>query len=104
VTEPQFLVVITSRAAKHIEEADRWWRANRPAAADAILEELERALRLIASQPGAGIRARQASVAGVRRILLLKVGYFLYYRLAPRRREIRVLALWHVQRGISPKV
>jgi hypothetical protein len=64
VTEPQFPVVITTRAAKHIEETDRWWRANRPAAADAIL----------------------------------------YYRLAPRRREIQVLALWHMQRGLGPKV
>ena len=30
------------RAADEIEAADRWWRLNRPAAAGAIAEELQR--------------------------------------------------------------
>jgi plasmid stabilization system protein ParE len=104
VTQPQLPVVITWPAEKQIEEAHAWWRANRPAAPDAILEELGRALPLISSQPGAGISSPSARFTGVRRILLLRVGYFLYYRLAPRRREIQVLALWHAQRAAAPRL
>lgn len=104
MTRPQLPVVITRRAAKQIEEALQWWRANRPAAPDAIVEELERALPLISSQPGVGISAKAARLRGVRRILLLRVGYLLYYRLAPRRREIQVLALWHAQRATVPRL
>jgi plasmid stabilization system protein ParE len=104
VTPPQLPVVITRRAAKQIEEAHQWWHTNRPAAPAAILDELERALPLISSQPGVGISAKGTRLTGVRRILLLRVGYFLYYRLAPRRREIQVLALWHAQRAAAPRL
>jgi plasmid stabilization system protein ParE len=90
------------RAVTQVEEADRWWRANRAAAPDSILEELERALVLILSQPAAGVPAGSVRLGGVRRVLLSKVGYFLYYRLAPRRREIQVLAFWHARRGTRP--
>jgi hypothetical protein len=47
-------VVFTRRAARHVEEAGRWWRDNRTKAPDALQEELERALQLIAAQPDIG--------------------------------------------------
>jgi len=40
----------------------------------------------------------------VRRVLLPRVGYFLFYRVARRRTELQVLAFWHTKRGAGPKL
>ena len=68
-------VSFTRRASKQAEEAGRWWLENRSKAPEALSEELEQAVRLIASQPEVGATARNARLAGVRRILLSRVGY-----------------------------
>lgn len=65
----------TRRASKQVEEAGRWWRENRAKALEALREELDQALQLIASQPEVGAMARNATLTGVRRILLSRVSY-----------------------------
>jgi len=71
-------VSFTRRASRHVEEAGRWWRENRAKAPEALREELEQALQLIASQPEMGAIARNVNLAGVRRILLSRVSYYLF--------------------------
>ena len=96
-------VSFTRRASKHVDEAGRWWRENRAKAPEALREELDQALQLIASQPDVGAIARNAKLAGVRRILLSRVSYHLYYRsLETPARSIQVVALWHASRGEGP--
>ena len=96
-------VRFTRRAAGHVDEAGRWWRANRTKAPSALREELARALQLVTSQPDAGATARNVRLAGVRRILLRRVNYHLYYRLVESpSRSIQVVALWHAGRGDGP--
>jgi tRNA G18 (ribose-2'-O)-methylase SpoU len=98
-------VSFTRRAARQVEEAGEWWRDNRTKAPEALPEELERALELIASQPDVGAIARNAKLAGVRRILLSRVRYHLYYRLLETTgRSIQVVALWHASRGEPPRL
>lgn len=41
-------VEFTALAAEHIREAEQWWRLNRPAVPNAIREELQRLLPIIA--------------------------------------------------------
>ena len=83
----------------------RWWRANRSKAPAAFVEELERALELIAAEPGIGARARNSRLAGVRRVLLHRVRYYLYYRVieAPVA-GVQILAVWHASRGSDPRI
>ena len=96
-------VNFTRRASTHVAEAGRWWRENRAKAPEALREELDQALQLIASQPDVGAIARNAKLAGVRRILLGRVSYHLYYRLLETpARSIQVVALWHASRGEGP--
>jgi plasmid stabilization system protein ParE len=102
VTAQRFSVLVWDEAASQIEEANDWWRAHRRAAPDALVEDLERAFDLIARQPGIGTPARSGDLPDVRRLLLPRVGYFLYYRVVPSRREVNVLALWHARRGAGP--
>ncbi len=68
---------ITRRAAAQIGEAVAWWIENRPAAPDAIFEELERAFTLLAIHPNLGANARNTHLPGVRRIHLGRIHYHL---------------------------
>lgn len=95
-------VVLTWRAEAQIEKAASWWRANRPKAPDALLEELNRAFVLLAHQPAIGIPARNVRLAGVRRIHLHRVRYYLYYQLLEDPAQIEILALWHASRAQAP--
>ena len=93
---------IVGRAARQIAEAGAWWRENRPAAPEALEEELGRGLALIAQQPGVGAKARNAKLAGVRRIYLSRIRYYLYYRVQESSEAVEVLALWHASGGSGP--
>ena len=89
----------TLRAAAEIRRASAWWRANREAAPFALAEDIERAFELVAAQPGIGSRARNAKKEGVRRLLLSRTGYHLYYQVNAEAGRIEILALWHSRRG-----
>jgi hypothetical protein len=71
---------------------------HRPKASNAIREELERASLLICVQPEIGARATNISLAGVRRLQLARVRYYIYYRV------VAVLAFWHESRGSGPSI
>lgn len=100
----RLLVKPTPRAAAEIRLASAWWRANRQAAPFALADDLERAFELIAAQPGIGARARNPKKEGVRRLLLSRTGYHLYYQVNAEAGRVEVLALWHSRRGSEPAV
>jgi plasmid stabilization system protein ParE len=95
-------VVLTRRAARQVEDAARWWSANRPAAPNAIRDDVQAAAVLIGEQPMGGTPIVHRKHHGLRRIHLTRVGYHLYYRLAPRLRQVQVVAFWHARRGMPP--
>lgn len=95
-------VFFTRRAEREAVMEDRWWRENRPAAPDLLARELERALSLLTIGPMLGPAARDVRLRGVRRILLSRTGYHVYYRVQPRKRRVLVLALWSARRGRPP--
>jgi plasmid stabilization system protein ParE len=94
----------TLRAAAEIRRASAWWRANREAAPFALAEDIERAFELVAAQPGIGSRARNAKKEGVRRLLLSRTGYHLYYQVNAEAGRVEILALWHSHRGREPSI
>jgi len=104
VTHPSLPAVFTATARGQVERAQVWWEENRPAAPDAILNELRVALQLVTSQPSCGATVASTRFRGVRRILLRRVGYFLSHRVAPRKKQQEVLAFWHARRGTGPAV
>ena len=82
-----------------------WWRRNRFKAPDALAKDLEGALELIATQPYIGAIARVERLRGVRRVLLNRVRYYLYYRVRGTPAvSIEIVAFWHVSRGSGPKI
>ena len=97
-------VTFTALAAQHIRKAEAWWRINRTLAPNAVRQELERALTLIASQPRIGSRAMNVKLPGVRRIFLPKIKQHLYYHVLESPDRVEVVALWHARRGKGPPI
>lgn len=93
-------VKVSARAASHIRKAAQWWAENRPAAPGAVRQDIGDALALLAQQPGIGAAYDGAKTRDVRRLLVGRIRYFIYYR--PTRDTLEVLAVWHVSRGKQP--
>ena len=54
------------------------------------------------STEGAKRRPRRRGVAGVRRIHLTRIRYYLFYRVVSDPQAIEILALWHSSRQGTP--
>ena len=69
--------------------------------AGAVRTDIGEALALLAQQPGIGVAYKKRGKAeNVRRILLSRMRYFIYYRVTSE--TVEVLALWHMSRGKQP--
>lgn len=95
---------VARRAAAQIREAADWWLANRPKAPHAFEEDLEKAFSLISSLPGTGQVVRHSIIRGLRRALLGRVRYYLYYTVDTDEESVKVLALWHANRKGHPRL
>jgi plasmid stabilization system protein ParE len=90
---------IKARAKREIEKAAEWWAENRLAA---VRKDVEDALKILVEQPGIGTKVETGRSPQVRRFLLNRTNYFLYYRV--RRAELEVLSVWHTSREHGPSV
>ena len=95
-------VRVSARAASQILKAAEWWAENRPAAPGAIRADIGEALELLARQPGVGTIYHGRKAHDVRRLLLGRIRYFIYYRVTPE--TLDVLAVWHISRGKQPSL
>ena len=95
-------IEVSDLAKGQIRAAEQWWRLNRPKAPNAIREDLDRASSLISVQPEVGARATNVSLAGVRRLHLARVRYYVYYRVVTDPERVQLLAFWQTSRGSGP--
>jgi plasmid stabilization system protein ParE len=95
-------VKVSARAALQIRKAAEWWAENRIAAPGAVRTDIGEALALLAQQPGIGTAYEGSRAKGVRRLLVGRIRYFIYYRVTPD--TLEVLAVWHVNRGKQPSL
>ena len=93
-------VRVSARAAKQIAAAAEWWAQNRPSAPGAIRNDIGQSFALLAEQPGIGMQYRGTRLPSVRRLLVGRIRYFIYYRVTPD--TVDVLAVWHTSRGKQP--
>ena len=99
---PELRINVVPRAQKAIREAVEWWRAHRAKAPRAVTDELRRAFRLLRHQPDIGALMRGATLANVRRIYLVRIRYYLYYKPDRDRGVVDVLAFRHASRKQPP--
>jgi plasmid stabilization system protein ParE len=90
------------RAVEDVTTIDGWWKVNRPAAPDLFRRELEDLVMLVATSPTLGTPADTGDhdFFGVRRALMRRTRYHLYYRVTGD--TLEVLAVWHAVRGELP--
>ena len=67
---------------------------------DAVHEDIKAALSVLIQQPAIGTKVVSIKAAGVRRLHLGRISYFLYYRV--QKGELVVLSFWHSRRGGGP--
>lgn len=104
MTQQLFRIEVGSTARRQIDDLNRWWRANRSSARDAVRSELARVFRLILNHPYIGPPADDIALPGVRRIHLSRIGHYLYYRVVEREAIVEVLAVWSDRRGENPPI
>jgi plasmid stabilization system protein ParE len=92
------------RSAEQARAVDAWWRENRPAAPSLFADELASALRLLRRTPEMGAPYGPKANDGVRRVLLSRTQYYVYYAVEPETRFIGVLAVWSCLRGKPPSL
>ena len=96
-------VRFTATAQGHVRREKAWWLANRDHT-EVFAEELEQALKIAATLPGAGSLYARSPVPGIRRLYVRRVSVHLYYTFVDD--EVIVRALWgaHLERGPQIKV
>lgn len=72
-------IEIAKQARRQAERASNWWRENRLYTPGLFDAELERALQLLLVMPNAGVSYATARRPGLRRLLLPKTEYHLYF-------------------------
>ena len=91
----------TATAQEHVRREKAWRLANRDNP-DVFGEELEQALKIIATLPGAGSLYAQSPIPGVRRVYLRRIAAHLYYTFDDARVIVR--ALWGARRERGPRL
>jgi plasmid stabilization system protein ParE len=93
-------VELSNEAAAQVQRINGWWQENRAAAPDLFTEELDRALLMLAEAPS--LSARYEPKPPVRRVLLRRSHYHLYFLEEPER--VYVIAVWNVFQGRGPRL
>ncbi len=97
-----FRIVLSLDARTQILSIARWWRANRPKNPGLFFAELKAATNRLSEAPRAGVLYKVPRVEGVRRLLLPRTGYYLYYTVNDAASVVEMVAVWHTARGGGP--
>ncbi len=97
-------VEIAKRARRQVERISSWWDTNRPAALDLFEREFEEALNLLLAAPKAGVAYPTARRPGLRRLILPKTQYHLYFCLEHDETVVVIHSVWGARRGRTPKL
>lgn len=101
MTEPARLE-IAPRAREQIAVIGLWWRANHEAASGLFSDELATALEELMLRPQSGNAYTKHRGVPIRRVLLSKTRYHVYFSYRADQHFVEVRAVWHFARGKGP--
>ncbi len=93
-------VLVVPRARAQAARVEEWWKEHRDEK-DLFRRELRAGLTLLESAPEIGNPYVVSGAGEVRRVLLRRTRFHLYYRIESDG-VVRVLAVWHSARGAGP--
>jgi plasmid stabilization system protein ParE len=99
-----YRVVIAARAERQVQLIAEWWSTHRPSAPALFLDELTEALSRLAAAPLSGSPYAVGKPKGVRRVLLRRSRYHVYFTVNDRDELVAVRAVWHSARGGAPNL
>ncbi|MDI1477445.1 type II toxin-antitoxin system RelE/ParE family toxin [Polyangium sp. y55x31] len=91
------------RALGELERIEMWCQANATGLWPKFVAELAQAVRLLRVVPEVGAEY-QAGPVGVRRLLLEKTQFYVYYRYHPTKALVVILAIWSTRRRRPPSL
>jgi hypothetical protein len=94
----------TGRAKREIARAAVWWRKNRLEAPLLFLDELEAAERHLRTAPKSGQIYGYRKNRLIRRWLLEKTEYHVYFSVSREAQVIVLHSVWGARRGRGPKL
>ena len=97
-----FRVELSPQARAQIAAINVWWAENRPAAPTLVAVEFETAIAQLSSSPESGRLHSRSKRVSVRKMLMSRSRYHLYYEVDFAARLVTILAVWHVSRGQGP--
>ena len=97
-------VRFTRRAHRRARLVAKWWRENRPDAADLFEIALSEAKQKLAGQPHAGTRYKAVLGAVVFRLLLPKTEQHVYFSVDESAQAVVVHTIWGARRGRGPRL
>jgi plasmid stabilization system protein ParE len=95
---------IAAAADEQIERIDVWWQANRHAAPDLFAQELADALEALTERTTVGVAHCERRGVTVRRLLLRRSRYHVYFSYDEGADIVDVRAVWHAERGQGPSL
>jgi plasmid stabilization system protein ParE len=95
-------VVVAPRAMAQVQTIGVWWRANRSSAPELFSRELAEALEALHHTPALGVRYLERGGVVLRRLLLPRTRYHVYFSYDAESELVEVRAVWHTARGSGP--
>ena len=95
---------VTRRAERELERVGRKWRKLRPAVPDLVLEEFDDALTHLENTPHSGELLGTRRGLPLRRWLLPKTQYHLYFTVDVTRQVLTIHSIWGARRERAPKL
>lgn len=97
-----YRVELSPEALEQAQAIRAWWIENRTAASNLFVDELGAAIRKLGSVPQAGARYEATVLREMRRVLMPRTRYHVYYTVDGDSRLVRIHAIWHTSRGQEP--
>ncbi|HJX62671.1 MAG TPA: type II toxin-antitoxin system RelE/ParE family toxin [Polyangia bacterium] len=98
----RFRVELSPQARDQLTTINLWWARNRPAAPTLVAVELEAAIQQLATSPESGSLHDGSRPVQVRKLLMPRGRYRLYYEVDPVSRLVTVRR--HVAHGAGPRL
>ena len=96
-----FRVVVSKTVRKQTRAIATWWQRNRLAAPLLFRQEFAQAIQQLEEAPFLAL-LDEIERPGIRRILLAKTRYHLYFRISEGETRVEIIAVWHTSRGYLP--
>ncbi len=94
-----FRVELSPQARAQIAAINLWWAENRPAAPTLVAVEFQTAIQQLTTSPESGRLHDRRRQVYVRKLLMPRSRYRLYYEVDLASQLVTILAVWHVSRG-----